>query len=239
MRLLREERAVEHRDLQHRNLQPREQRLDAVRQVARLEDEVEQHRDHLDRHRLELVRALAERRFLQVAQHVVHALRDSGERDLHRLRRRSRSDPAAAASGLRANPASRRSARPAHSPTVSAAATDRRASAAADGRTAESRRARPSGGTSTSRRLRPRRCCCCASGLPSAARLPRRGRLAAARAGGAHGARRHDAQVREMTVDVGVDRRDFAERRLVQLLQDLEFRAAFRLAACRAPRRTR
>ena len=54
------------------NLQAREQRLDAVGQILGLEDEVEQHRDHLDRHRLELVRLLAERRLLQVAQDVVH-----------------------------------------------------------------------------------------------------------------------------------------------------------------------
>ena len=80
MRLLREERAVEHRGLQHRDLQAREQCLDAVRQVLGLEDEVEQHRDHLDRHRFELVRLLAERRLLQVAQDVVQAGRDAGER---------------------------------------------------------------------------------------------------------------------------------------------------------------
>ena len=61
MRLLREERAVEHRGLQHRNLQARKQRLDAVGQVPGLEDEVEQHRDHLDGHRFELVRLRAER----------------------------------------------------------------------------------------------------------------------------------------------------------------------------------
>ena len=42
-----------------------------------LEDEVEQHRDHLDRHRFELVRLLAERRLLQVAQDVVRALAES------------------------------------------------------------------------------------------------------------------------------------------------------------------
>ncbi len=81
MRLLREERPVEHRRLEHGNLQPREQRLDAVGEVASLEDEVEQHRDQLDRHRLELVRLLAERRLLKVAQHVVRALRDSRELD--------------------------------------------------------------------------------------------------------------------------------------------------------------
>ena len=92
MALLREERAVEHRGLEHRNLQPREQRLDAVGQVAGLEDEVEQHRDELDRHRLELVHPLAERRLLQVAQDVVLALRDAGEaRRACRRRDRSRS----------------------------------------------------------------------------------------------------------------------------------------------------
>ena len=57
-----------------------DQRLDAVGQILGLEDEVEQHRDHLDGHRLELVRLRAERRFLQVAQDVVHVLRDAGER---------------------------------------------------------------------------------------------------------------------------------------------------------------
>ncbi len=82
MRLLGEERAVEHRRLEHRDLQAGEQRLDAVGQVLGLEDEVEQHRDHLDGHRLELVRPMAERRFLQVAQDVVQALRDAGEADL-------------------------------------------------------------------------------------------------------------------------------------------------------------
>ena len=82
VRLLGEERAVEHRGLEHRDLQPREQRLDAVGQVLGVEDEVEQHRDHLDGHRFELVRLRAERRFLQVAQDVVQALRDAGERDL-------------------------------------------------------------------------------------------------------------------------------------------------------------
>ena len=81
MVLLGEERAVQHRRLQHRDLQPREQRLDAVGQVLGLEDEIEQHRDQLDRHRLELVRLLAERRFLQVAQHVVRALRNARELD--------------------------------------------------------------------------------------------------------------------------------------------------------------
>ena len=82
MSFLREERAVEHRRFEHRNLQARQLRLDAVGQIARLEDEVEQHRDHLDRHRLELVRLAAERGFLQVAQDVVHALRDARECDL-------------------------------------------------------------------------------------------------------------------------------------------------------------
>ncbi len=75
MPLLGEERAVQHRRLQHRNLQPREQCLDAVRQILGLEDEIEQHRDQLDRHRLELVGLLAERRILQIAEHVVRALR--------------------------------------------------------------------------------------------------------------------------------------------------------------------
>ena len=102
VRLLREERAVEHRRLEHRDLQAREQRLDAVGKVLRLEDEVEQHRDHLDGHRFELVRLLAERRVLQVAQDVVHALRDAGELRRARRRRRSRTGPPAAASGLRA-----------------------------------------------------------------------------------------------------------------------------------------
>ncbi len=83
MRLLREERAVEHRRLQHRNLQARERCLDAVGEVAGLEDEVEQHRHQLDRHRFELVDALAERRLLQVAQHVVLAFRDARELDEH------------------------------------------------------------------------------------------------------------------------------------------------------------
>ena len=55
MRLLREERAVEHRRLQHRDLQPSDQRLDAVGQILGLEDEIEQHRDQLDGHRLELI----------------------------------------------------------------------------------------------------------------------------------------------------------------------------------------
>ncbi len=81
MRLAREERAVEHRRLEHRDLQPREQRLDAVGKVPGLEDEVEQHRDHLDGHRFELVRLLPERRFLQVAQDVLHPGRDAGELD--------------------------------------------------------------------------------------------------------------------------------------------------------------
>ncbi len=79
MRLLGEERAVEHRRLQHRNLQAADQRLDAVGQILGLEDEVEQHRDQLDRHRLELVRLRAERRLLQVAQDVVHVLLEAGE----------------------------------------------------------------------------------------------------------------------------------------------------------------
>jgi hypothetical protein len=81
MGLLREERAVEHRRLQHRDLQPGEQCLDAVGQVARLEDEVEQHGDHLDRHRLDLVGLGAERGFLQIAQDIVQTVRDAGERD--------------------------------------------------------------------------------------------------------------------------------------------------------------
>ena len=79
--LLREERAVEHRGLEHRDLQPRQQRLDAVGQVLGLEDVVEQHRDEFDRHRFELIHPLAERRLLQVAQHVVLAFRDAGELD--------------------------------------------------------------------------------------------------------------------------------------------------------------
>ena len=74
MRLLGEKRAVEHRRAQHRHLQPADQGLDAVGQILGLEDEVEQHRHQLDRHRLELIRLRAERRLLQVAQHVVHVL---------------------------------------------------------------------------------------------------------------------------------------------------------------------
>jgi hypothetical protein len=81
MVLLREERAVQHRGLEHRDLQPRQQCLDAVRQVLGLEDEVEQHRDQLDRHPFELIRSLAERRLLEIAQDVVLALRDAGELD--------------------------------------------------------------------------------------------------------------------------------------------------------------
>ena len=100
--LLGEERAVQHRRLQHRNLQPREQRLDAVRQILGLEDEIEQHRDQLDRHRLELVGFLAERRILQIAQNVVRALRYSRELDERcRRRGRSRSRPPAAGRGPR------------------------------------------------------------------------------------------------------------------------------------------
>ena len=56
----------------------------------RFEDEVEQHRDQLDRHRLELGRPLPERRLLQVAQDVVLALRDAGELDERRRRGRIR-----------------------------------------------------------------------------------------------------------------------------------------------------
>ena len=82
MRLLREERAVEHRRLQHRDLQSADQRLDAVGQVLGLEDEIEQHRDQLDGHRLELVGLGADRRFLHVAQDVVHVLLQA--RELHR-----------------------------------------------------------------------------------------------------------------------------------------------------------
>ena len=74
MRLLREERAVEHRRLQDRDLQPADQRLDAVGQVLGLEDEIEQHGDQLDGHRLELVGLGTDRRFLNVAQDVVHVL---------------------------------------------------------------------------------------------------------------------------------------------------------------------
>ena len=81
MLFLGEERTVQHRRLQHRHLQPRQQCLDAVGQVARFEHEVEQHRDHLDGHRLDLGGARAERRFLQVAQDVVQALRYAGERN--------------------------------------------------------------------------------------------------------------------------------------------------------------
>ena len=58
--------------------------------------------------------------------------------------------------------------------------------------------------------------------------LALRGRLAAA-SGRAHRARRHDAKVRQVPIDVGVDGGDLAERRLVQLLQDLEARSIFRL----------
>ena len=82
MGLFRKERAVEHRGLEHRNLQAGKLRLHAVGQVTRFENEIEQHRDHLDRHRLELVCLAAERRLLQVAQDVVHPLRDARERDL-------------------------------------------------------------------------------------------------------------------------------------------------------------
>jgi hypothetical protein len=66
-------------------------------------------------------------------------------------------------------------------------------------------------------------------GLVVGSALGRRGRLAGARAGGPHGTGGDDAQVRQMAIDVGVDRPQFAERRLVQLLQDLELRAAFGL----------
>src|SRR4030095_15607554 len=43
--------------------------------------DAEQYRDYLDCHRLELVRLLAERRVLQVAEHVVRALRYPRELD--------------------------------------------------------------------------------------------------------------------------------------------------------------
>ncbi len=79
MRLLGEERPIEHRRLQHRDLQTADQRLDAVGQVLGLEDEIEQHGHQLDRHRLELVGLVADRRVANVAQNVVHVLLQPGE----------------------------------------------------------------------------------------------------------------------------------------------------------------
>ena len=81
MTLLGEERAIQHGGFQHRNLKAREQCLDAVRQVLGLEDEIEQHRNQLDRHRLELIGLSSKRGVLQIAQHVVRALRNPRELD--------------------------------------------------------------------------------------------------------------------------------------------------------------
>jgi hypothetical protein len=54
MRFLREERTVEHRRLADRSGVV-DEGLDAVGQVLGLEDEIEQHGDQLDGHRLELI----------------------------------------------------------------------------------------------------------------------------------------------------------------------------------------
>ena len=74
MRFLGEEGAIEHRRFQHGYLQAADQRLDAVRKITRLENEIEQHRHQLDGHCLELIGAFADRRLLQIAQDVVHVL---------------------------------------------------------------------------------------------------------------------------------------------------------------------
>ena len=79
VRLLREEGPVQHCRLEHGDLQASDQRLDAVRQVPRFENEIEQHRHQLDGHRFELVCLRAQRRLLQVAQDVVHVLLQAGE----------------------------------------------------------------------------------------------------------------------------------------------------------------
>ncbi len=201
MGLLGEERPVQHRDLQHGDLQPREQRLDAVGEIARLEDEVEQHRDHLDGHRLELVDALPERRILQVAQDVVHALGDAGEGDLGAL------DVESGLSGLQPRQALVKAGR-GHDRRARHVARRRRRQgceglgaggwcrmpgqreAAARGELAEHRHdVRLDGG-----RLRVRL-------LRSTGRLRGRG----ARTGPAHRTCGNDAQVGEMPVDVGID----------------------------------
>ena len=79
MGLLRKEGAIKHRSLQDRDLQSGEQCLDAIGKIAGFEDEVEQHRDHLDGHRLDLVRLGTQRGFLQVPQDVVQTLRNARE----------------------------------------------------------------------------------------------------------------------------------------------------------------
>ena len=72
-------------------------------------------------------------------------------------------------------------------------------------------------------------CTCHRLPLSSAARFAGALRGLPRAAAGAYAALRHDAEVRQMAVDVGIDRRDLAERRLVQLLQDLELGASFGL----------
>ena len=179
---------------------------------------------------------LAERRILQVAQDVVQPLRYPGERDLHALDVEIRLALLQARQSFAQIPASRRSARPAHTPTASAATKATREFGGAgwpvSGKppcdamrrniaiTSISGGGCATAGFSSAARLR------CAAGLPRAARRP-------------HAAGRHDAQVRQVPVDVCIDRGDFAERRLIQLLQDLELDAAVGLAARQAPPRTR
>ena len=228
MRLLREERAVEHRHLEHRDLQTRKQRLDAVGKIARLEDEIEQHRHHLDRHRFELVGALAERRFLQVAQDVVQAFRDAGERDLRAFDIEIRLpclEPrqSLAQSRRREDRRTRHVTRRRRRQRRHRARQRRRRMAGQ--REAAVRRHPPEHGHHVHLRRRA------AAMLRGA--CPRQRACAAPARRVARGVRdaprRHDAQVRQVAIDIAVDRSDIAERRLVQFLQDLELDAVLGL----------
>ena len=290
MVLLGEERAVEHRRLQHRDLQAREQRLDAVRQILGLEDEVEQHRDQLDRHRFELVRLLAERRLLQVAQDVVLALRDAGElddraaaeievrlaglqarealaqhrrrhdrraRDVARRRRRHRSPgDVARGGGVHRNRRERlaavggRSAGHPHSGGITLPPPDiarhrpRSTATPAPPRRTASRRPVRVAGVATEpaaeklhhvdfRRVTPRhrrwrqrdpflaRAIGRLGAAAAAARAPDRQRPAHAR--------RHDVEVLQVLVEIGVDAVDLRQRRPIELLQDRELGVRLRL----------
>ena len=59
--LVAEETAIEHRHLEHRDLQTTEQGLHRVRHIAVIEDEIEQHADHIDHVLVDLIEALGRR----------------------------------------------------------------------------------------------------------------------------------------------------------------------------------
>lgn len=65
-----EEAAIQHGHLDQRDLQPADQRLDRIGDVRVVEDEVEQHRDDVDRDRVKLPQMPAEIGTAEIAQYI-------------------------------------------------------------------------------------------------------------------------------------------------------------------------